>query len=297
MTQNEIFAFQDYRDFLNARFLEIKKQKKTISFQNFALAAKRSRAYLKNILSKNRHLSLDSIEDIVRYLKLTPCEREYLVYQYLASQTQESEIRLHFEKALQILKEQLIAERSAQPKTNAIKSDAKAYLFTSLKSAVVAILAKDPSFRKDPDWISHQLVGVMKVDRTEAQKILDQLFQLGILKEEPDGKINVIPDQFHRIHPSEFNFFRSHLETAAKTFDETLSHRPSRFETGVYAFTDENYERALVELKGFIQRLNELANDESDAANASMKRVFLGNTSLVCVANARPPNSENRNLN
>lgn len=279
--QKHVYDFDDYRDFLDYCFKERKKKVPSTSFQGFALASQRSRAYLKNVLSKKRHLSLEAISDVSEYFNFSEYEQEYVLYQFLASQVSIKNVKNHFETTLKILKQQIIQshKRQNQIKKEAMTAEQKSSLFANLKDAIVATHARDKSFKDNHSWISQSLVGVAKVNETEALEISNRLFKAGIVKRRSDGTYDVVEDQFCKIHPAEFNYFKSALEMTVDAMQDIASHEPSRFELGILSFSDQTYQKVKEELIDFAERIGKYSRQD----NSPDKRVFLSNFSLLCV--------------
>lgn len=280
--EKKVYDFNDYRDFLEYCFKERKKKVPTTSFQGFALASQRSRAYLKNVLSKKRHLSLEAIEDVSQYFNLSIYEQEYVLYQFLASQVSIKQVKTHFDTTLKILKQQMIdaSHRQALLAKNGISTAQKAHLFAHLKDAIAAAYARDKKFTDDSDWVARSLLGPAKVTKTEAAEIVKRLLKAEILKRKPDGSMEMIEDQFCKIHPAEFNYFKSALQMTIDALADIAPHEPSRFELGVMSFSDQTYQKVKTELLEFTARMGTYSKQD----HSPDKKVFLTNFSLLCIA-------------
>jgi len=79
------FKFKDYRDYLKQIF-QIKKNKNPhFSFQSFATKVGFTKSYLKMVIDKKRHVSVDKFLVVADYFKLSDDIKQYIVVQILSA--------------------------------------------------------------------------------------------------------------------------------------------------------------------------------------------------------------------
>jgi uncharacterized protein (TIGR02147 family) len=270
----ELAECKDYRDFLNARYEALKKRSKKVSFQSYALRYGTSRAYLKNVISKKRHLSLDAIESVTDFLQLSRLEAEYVLYQFLMSQSHNEKVKEHFAEMLALLLGQsLMTELPPKTGKPAIAASEKSWLLAHLKEAVLATLASQPDFREDYDWIQALLPDSMKFEVTEFESALSEIKKRNLLGE-------VQSDQRYQTRPAELDHFKQGLRAVEATIDRPLQHRPSHFEMGVVAMTDAQYKEIVSDLQKIVLKIDGFSN----VASQTETRVFVTSFSICCVA-------------
>lgn len=77
---SNVFSFTNYREFLRARYLELKASDPAFSHRSFAKAAGLgSPNYLKLVIDGARELALKSAKAFARGLRLNPSEADYFV--------------------------------------------------------------------------------------------------------------------------------------------------------------------------------------------------------------------------
>jgi transcriptional regulator with XRE-family HTH domain len=145
-----IFEFSDYRDFLKERFQMIKGEKRSTSLETVARKIGLSKPFLTLVLNKKRHMSLDSVAHLEAGFKLTPAEREYLIFLICFNVIADSSTKDFFAvvlrrlRALFELKSEAIDWQSFEEK----------FPFHAMSiPELILSLAELPEFHLDADWI------------------------------------------------------------------------------------------------------------------------------------------------
>ena len=189
-TKIQITDFQDYRDFLQAKLAKMKAQNRKFSFQYCSQKLGTTASYLKLVVSKKRHISLDRISKISALFKLNEFDRQYFTFLFLQNTTQDAELTQYFDGILSTLKHRKLVSGEAQeykgPQQPAARE--QSHIFTSYLSQVLVEMARVAGFRADAAWIHSQICGE-HLTMHEIESTLQTLFEKGLLEKCEDGSV------------------------------------------------------------------------------------------------------------
>jgi uncharacterized protein (TIGR02147 family) len=104
-----IGQFPDYRDFLKEKFLFEKSKKYAFSLQFCADKLNVSKTFVKLVLDKKRHFSIDTIPSLWELFKLDPKERLYFTFLFCKTISHNELLKGHFDLILQKIQDDAIA--------------------------------------------------------------------------------------------------------------------------------------------------------------------------------------------
>jgi len=99
----DIFSFSDHQSYLKAVFSFNKRQRRAFSFAFCSRKLGISESYLKNVFARRRHLNLNLVAKVARTFNLLKEEQGFLTLLVIRDQTEDPEIRNHFDSILQII--------------------------------------------------------------------------------------------------------------------------------------------------------------------------------------------------
>ncbi len=154
--QPNILDFDDYRDFLAARFRYLKTVKKNFSY---AIAARRTnvaQSYYKNLFRKDRHVSLENLGRVSKALELNFTEEFYLLFKLISLMSQDSRIWEICQKNIAALRTEIRLQNKNDtviPK-NHLEIDAS---LNPLYFYVILYLCDWPDFKPTVSWVRERL--------------------------------------------------------------------------------------------------------------------------------------------
>jgi uncharacterized protein (TIGR02147 family) len=238
-----LFEYDNYRAYLRDLYAFFKATKPHFSYRYFSQKAGfRSPNFLKLVIEGKRNLSPESIERFARALKLKKKEVEFF------------RILVHLNQARTIGEKKLYAEQLMQFRSfrfiHPLRQDQYRY-YTEWYNIPIRELTSLPEFSEDPSWIARSLVP--PISPRQAQRALDLLFQLGLLRRDESGRI-VQSDAFistgdEVTSTSIANYHREMIQKGSEALDRFGG--PDRDISSVtMALSDEGFR----EIKSLIQR-------------------------------------------
>lgn len=112
-----ILDFEDYRDFLAARFRYLKTIKKNFSYAIAAHKTNVAQSYYKNLFRKDRHLGLENLGRVSKALELSVTEELFLLFKLIAQTVQDPQISEICRKNLGALTMELKFQKEQHTKT------------------------------------------------------------------------------------------------------------------------------------------------------------------------------------
>jgi uncharacterized protein (TIGR02147 family) len=178
--QIKIFDYIDYKFFLKDYYLFQKKNSKKFSYRTFGKKAKVAPSLLKDIISGRRKLSYKILEKYSNAIGLSNKEKEYFMALVDFAHAKNNESKNNaFKKMLQLRKQ-----------TNLIYLEEKQYdFFSNWYFSAIRELITLPDFKEDYEWIARTIQP--NITPFQAKKAIETLEQLGIIKRNQDGKLEV----------------------------------------------------------------------------------------------------------
>lgn len=207
--------FNDYRDWLKAAFLAKKARQPRTSFQSCAKQLGTSNSYLKLVVEKRRHASLDKIPKIAKLFQLDESERAVLTFLFLMNTTESREMQRYFSRILKRLK--FVIDRPGSFESHPAP-DEDEFLFRRWYFMAIHSLARFPGFTPEVSWVRSKLVEYPPLTDQQIETALTELQQTGsIVKDEKGWR----PQKFVFRTPIEFaeDQFKVYLTGAKLTHD------------------------------------------------------------------------------
>jgi uncharacterized protein (TIGR02147 family) len=243
MKKIAIFEYDNYRAYLRDLYRFYKETKPCFSYRYFSQKAGfRSPNFLKLIIEGKRNLSSESIERFTDALNLSKKEADFF------------RVLVHLNQARTIGEKKLYAEQLMQSRSfrsiHPLRQDQYRY-YRDWYNIPIREMTVLPEFSEDPGWIARRLVPT--ISPQQAQRALDLLFQLGLLKRDESGRI-VQSDAFistgdEVTFTSVANYHRAMIQKGSEALDRFAG--PDRDISSVtMALSEEGFR----EIKSLIQK-------------------------------------------
>lgn len=269
--------YSDYRDFLKARFDELKAGSPKFSLLYCAKRSGISKSLLQFVLQKKRHIALDRLPGLIKILRLSKEEEAFLYLLATKNTSKSPHIKLHFESILGKIRHESIHTDLIPPPENTVPPYESFYDDTVAMS--LHTLTRVVGFSEDPDWVLKNL----KIPGLTAERIgttLKTLEKKGALKRDEKGILRPTNFPFMRpdpLMPKSFEVYRKGVSSLSHLMQDAEEYQPSVYMLLSFAYDEERLalaEKAMVELH---HRLRSLSL-ESVAPTAT---VFSGNFFLT----------------
>jgi uncharacterized protein (TIGR02147 family) len=268
-----ITQYGDYRLFLKDLFASLKSQGHKISYQYCAKHLKTSKNYIKLIMDRKRHLSLDKVTKIAKLFKLSKFEKQVLFFLVLKGTVEDAEMVSYFDGVLGSLKSRqtlghIDTMKESDPSSEVIYGD---WLKLLLHSAVNL-----KGFKSDPEWMQQTLVEPFS--STELSSNFQDLLSRGLIVKKED---RYVQREFVFRRPSEtdisaFQIFRLGLERSQRIVEQIEKFRPNQSYMMALAMTNKEYvevRKKILELRDFMIEISK-SNRECDQLFFTCNHIF-----------------------
>ena len=265
MEKLKILEFQDYRDYLRS-LVDEKKQllKNRFSFQIFSQSLALSKSYLKMVIDKKRHISIERIFQISSYFKLSNVENQYFIFLFLKNTSKNKNIVSFFETILQTYK---IRWASGSFNNERLPENPQSlyYSFQWLQMSLAEVLQLEPNGMTAET--AHQLLGgdlIASID--EINGGLLNLQKLNVVSFDSDlwkSQISCIlndPSPWDLEEVKKFKTGTRRAEIALENFEKNNIHAPARYHLYCMSLSKENCEEAIKLYDEFEMKIQELAS-------------------------------------
>jgi uncharacterized protein (TIGR02147 family) len=182
MSAPSVYAYLDYRTFLNDWIHHRRADDPDYSYARFAREGGGSKAALANVLSGARSPRPATLDAFARAMDLSPPERNYLGLLVDLSAAVDVTTRR------EVMDRILSTERYRQLGLAESSSDDDVFRFAEhWYLPVIREMATLPGFREDPEWIATTLRPTIQTH--EASQALQTLLDLGFLCRDPEGRL------------------------------------------------------------------------------------------------------------
>jgi uncharacterized protein (TIGR02147 family) len=257
MKKIDIFEYDNYRVYLKDLYKFYKETKPQFSYRYFSQKAGfRSPNFLQLVIEGKRNLSPESIEKFTNALKLAKKEAEFF------------RILVHLNQARTVGEKKIYAEQLMQFRPfryiHPLRQDQYRY-YTDWYNIPIRELTTLPEFSEDPAWVARRLIP--SISPQQAQKALDLLLQLGLLKRDETGRL-VQTDAFistgdEVMSTSVANYHRTMIEKGAEALDRFPM--PDRDISSVtMALSDKNFREIKALIQRFRKELLAIADQDQD---------------------------------
>ncbi len=253
-----IFEYTEYRLFLKSSYEYLKLiQPARFSYRSFAkIAGYRSPNFLKLVIEGKRNLSLKSIENFSRALKLSRDEGRFFKALVQFDQAESPEEQDLYSRKLFRFKQ----FKSTQPLKEAQFHYYSRWYFIPIREMVAS-----PGFKNDPKWISEQLVPA--ITEKEAGEAIEELLSLGLLKQTAHGRLiqahSVIntDDQVSSISIAQFH--REMIKKGSEAI-ERFSSAEREVSSASVGLSEKNAHRIKILIQKFRQELLAIADEPQE---------------------------------
>ena len=177
----EIEKFDDYRDYIKYLF-DIKKiENSKTSFQSFASKTKLSKSYLKMVIDKKRHISLDNIPILANYFNLNNRTKQLMMIKLMLLNTKSPDVENYFKS---IYKSMLVQKQQTKKTILSEKKDSLQYKLTDM---AILDIVRSPKLEKTDKWIQEMLGGSDIISIKEVRSSLNSLIKNEFIFKDKNG--------------------------------------------------------------------------------------------------------------
>jgi uncharacterized protein (TIGR02147 family) len=241
----------DYRLILLKEFEQRKQRNPAFSLRAFAKKLEVSPAYLSQIFSRKRNLSLNAGSEFARKLRWTAQRRKLFCSLIEYQRAQGPEAKQEALSQIQNLSELDFME---------LQRD-EFQLISEWYHFAIAELTETTSFRSDPKWIARRL----KITPEQAQEATERLLRIQILKE-VDGRLQKSTGHYriqNSVSPAAMQAFHSHHLKSAQTALDRQSSEVRDFSGTTVAVDLAKLPEIKDLIRDFRKQLNQLCSQNS----------------------------------
>jgi uncharacterized protein (TIGR02147 family) len=174
-----VYEYTDYREFLKDAFKYLKEENKSFSYRFFSrVAGFKSPSVLKQVMDGQMKLAPSSIEKFAKAFKLNKEESAFFRHLVLFNQARTIDERQTQLKAM-------LSSRSYK-KLHPLSQLQFNYYQHWYHVSIRELVGLD-GFQEDPNWIATHISP--QITPQEAKKGLENLVELGLIRRNPDGKL------------------------------------------------------------------------------------------------------------
>jgi len=267
-----VFAYDNYRKFLEDIYLQNKAVDRKFSLRFFArIAGYKSPSIFLEIIRGKRNLSSEGIARVAAALKLNAEEANFFYNLVMLSKAGDAEKRLQFTK--EITKSRTY--RKFHPLAESQYRFFKHWYYSAIRELVSL-----SGFIEDPEWIARNIVPAIKVPQVE--QALADLIKLGLLTRNEQNRLvqaNAVlttPDEVSSVYIS--NWHKEYLKLAAESID-TIAREKRDISAVYFAFPKDRLKLIKELIHKFRKDVMEIAAQQSD-----QNAVFQMNIQLFPIA-------------
>lgn len=271
----KIFEYDDYRVFLKEVF-EFKKEKTFFfSYQYCANKLNTSKSYIKLIIDRKRHMSLDKVNAVAVLFDIPEEDRRFFLLLFLYNTAQDKVLRESF---FDILTKMRYLRKRDQDFSSQVVEDDKENLFNDWLKMAIHPLVKLSDFQEKPSWILDKLNNPAEITETQVLNTIEIMIEEGLF-ERKEGRLEVcdfVSSAPTAFDDNFFSIFKVGLFRAIDLIDNIEEHKPRNFNMLTLALNDEDIEKLhnkFFEIRDFAKQLSEKSSDQ--------KHVILVNTHFV----------------
>lgn len=263
-----LYEYIDYRKFLDAYYLDKKKNTKYFSYRYFSQAAGiKSPSFLKQVIDGERNLTNSTIEKFSNALKFT--NKEALYFRHLVLFNQATVNRQKQEHYV-ILRSMSINVKEA------VLNAAQYSLFDKWYTTVIRELVCFYDFNDDYEQIGKQLIP--KIPGSAVKRTIKLLLELELIKKDKSEhyyqveKAIVANEEITSM--AVINFTKKMLEHAQSALENL-----NRFERNIsgltIGITPQNYDIISSEIEAFKDRIKRIVADDIDSSQVFQLNIAL----------------------
>jgi uncharacterized protein (TIGR02147 family) len=262
---SEVSDFKDYRDFIKFRFEDLKKSDPNLSYQKVANRIGSTKSYLKLVIDKKRHMSLDKLLPLAKYFRLSTFETQFVIFLLLVATSKDPEVKEFFKS---ILASYQCFSRSKQTEFNLNKiSDTKFASHEWIQMAILELSSR-PDFSAKAEWIHKKLGGNPILSLNQAQEAMDLLIAKRLLLKQNDGMKSRKRDYLWDASPFDLDDFQrmflsglKRAEIAILQKGKSSLHRPNRHHSYCLTLSHEEVDKVMKLSEEFRDKFLEIAKN------------------------------------
>ena len=259
---------KNYRGYLKAIIAFQHEQNQKFSMIYFSQKMNLSAAYLKQVLSGRRNLSLDHAFKLATLLKLETLERAILFMMIAKEDHTHPGIKAFFDNLLTVYKRDLLHYQSDPNFITIFGSSLMWELFS---------LIGTENFSSDPDWIAKKLLA-KNVGKSQIESALRRLEEIGAI--EKSGTKFKAKDQIYKHHIDVHHVYKVALQRALEALQEPKD-PTAYFDSFCLILSETEYEQIRQLLEETKTRMATIAGKKGPKA-----RIAYYNTNLFWASKA-----------
>lgn len=266
--------FEDYRDFLAEKIRYLKAQNPRLSLGAFARRMNVSTAFISLLISKKKHLSLDTVASFSEALGFDESDSMLLVFKLLeerATMPQQKKFFRYFADQTTVLK------HWQSPRRSPVNAGDMKKLLGSEMAMVISGLARTKDFRPDVEWVQSRLVGFEDHSKEEIAVAIREVLQARASYAAEESVWAAFPTPYPAGADGR-SFYAVGIQLMQRSLDHFLTMQPHAFVAQGLAFSKPNADKAMEAFAAFGNKLKELSEisqqaDQVYILNAGLFRV------------------------
>lgn len=271
----------DYRDYLKFQVAKKKSSPtKSFSYQGFATKVGVSKTYLKLVVEKKNHASLDRLFDICTYFDLTDFEMQFIVFLFLKN-TSETKKSIHFFNS--------ILKSYVTTRPEVLNEGVQNYYknFDDWVSTALRELTSLHGYQHDSAWIQNKLGGTELVSKAAVVRAMKILESENFVSKSAEGwNVQKHSNNFSDVPPWDDDLvkgFKSGLGRAGLAIDhynKSDFHNPCRYHMYSFSLSEEALSELMTAYDEFKLKIEQIVSDDSSPQS---RAVFISNNAF-CVS-------------
>lgn len=258
INEPKIYEYNNYRIFLKDTYSYLKQNKTSFSFRYFSrISGFQSPNFLKLVMDGRRNLSKPSTEKVAQALKLKKDESEFFKNLVQFTQSDDSD-----EKAAWAQK---LFQSKAFHQIYPLKQ-AEFNYYTQWYFVAIREMASHKNFSEDTHWIANQICPPVKPE--EAERALDELEKLGLLKRDGGGRLvqaeSIVSTSNEVTATVVAQYHKEMLKKAAESIDRFPRHQRD-ISSATVSLSNKNRDKIKSLIQSFRNELLALADQDKDA--------------------------------
>lgn len=253
----EVFAFNDYREYLSYR---IKSDEKGRGYQKkLALAAECQSSYLSQVLMGSANLTLDQAMGLCQFWEFDSDESDYFLSLVQWARSGKKSLRSHLEKKMDKLrvKRRKLSDRFKE--AGQITQGQEIEYYSTWYLPVIHTMVSVPKLRK-PEAIAKAL----NLELNVVEKALNSLKAIGLVEELREGWTNTARS-IHLKSDSPLNFaFHSNIRQMAARDIQKNEPGQSIHYSAIHSLSERDFDRLKEMMISLIERSRSLVADSKE---------------------------------
>lgn len=230
---NLIPKIQDYRDLIGLIVDDLRRQSKIYSFEFIGKRLHTTKSYIKLVIDKKRHMSIDKVGEFCDYFQLHDVEKQLLLFLYLRDTSTHPKVHEFF-KTVAASYARFVNANSNELLKTGFKETTISGTNDHLRMAILSCYAL-PDFKADAKWLHSKLGGDKIYSEQQVEVALQEIQadpELVKIFSDPSLRNEYLLTDTLPFDLADFSRFKQGFHRAEIALDQigkNSLHRPNRF--------------------------------------------------------------------